>query len=466
MGRCRRSRNGIGTTQRFRYPLQLHLHLHLPIFRYLVLMNQSTLALFLLICVLLSSCGKQSEDQVPNVQAFTGATIWDGTGGEPVANGVVVVRDGRIVTVGPAGTTEIPDGAKVIDLSGKWVIPGIVNAHGHVGNVKGLEQGHYSAENIQDQLELYARYGITTVVSLGDDRQEAESFRAVNDTAAGRPYARLYIAGDVVSGATPEAATEVVDRNVDMGVDFIKIRVDDNLGQSAKMSPDVYRAVIDRAHTHGMKLAAHMYYLADAKSLLQSGADFIAHSVRDTTVDTAFVGLMKSKRVCYCPTLTRDLSTFVYEERPDFFDDPFFLEEADTGVIRLLEDPERQQQIRSSASAQTYKRSLETALKNLKILADSGVTIAFGTDSGMPGRFQGYFEHLEMEMMADAGMSTRQVLLSATRDAAACLGLQGVGTLEEGHWADFIALDADPLANIKNCRSIHGVWIGGREVGQ
>src|SRR5690606_4118926 len=188
------------------------------------------------------------------------------------------------------------------------------------------------------------------------------------------------------------------------------------------------------------------------------------HSVRDTNVDSEFISLMKEKGVCYCPTLTRDLSTFVYETRPDFFDDPFFLQEADTVVLRMLEEPERQAQIRNSVSAQTYKRALETALSNLKILADSGVTIAFGTDSGMPARFQGYFEHIEMVMMADAGMTPKQVLLSATRDAAQCLDLKDVGTLTKDFWADFVVLNADPLENIRNCRQIHGVWIGGKRL--
>lgn len=429
-------------------------------------MNHSTFLSILSISLLFLSCGKQKEDQASGVTAFTGATVWDGAGSDPIPNGVMVVRDGRIVSVGPAETTDIPDGAEHIDLAGKWIIPGIINAHGHVGNVKGLEMGHYSAENIQHQLEVYAKYGITSVVSLGDDRQQAESFRAVNDTTAGRPYARLYIAGDVVSGTTPEAALAMVDKDVEMGVDFIKIRVDDNLGQTAKMSPEIYRPVIDRAHNQGMKLAVHLYYLADAKDLLRSGADFIAHSVRDTIVDDEFIALIKEKHVCYCPTLTRDLSTFVYETRPDFFDDPFFLKEADTAVVRQLEDPQRQEQIRNSVSAQTYKRALQTALKNLGILADNGVTIAFGTDSGMPGRFQGYFEHLEMELMTEAGLTPRQVLLAATRDAAHCLDLEGVGTLEVGKWADFVVLDADPLEDITNCRRIHGVWIGGSRVNQ
>lgn len=427
-------------------------------------MNRLRPLSLLFLPVLFLTCGERTPGDAGDVKAFTGAVIFDGTGDEPITGGIVVVRDGKIVSIGTASAVEIPDGAEVVDLTGRWIIPGLINAHGHVGNVKGLEPGHYSAANIKDQLARYARYGITTVVSLGDDRADAEPFRAVNDTSAGRDYARLYIAGEVVSGDTPEQAVEAADRNIEMGVDFLKIRVDDNLGAGKKMSEVVYKAVIGTAHKRNLKLAAHMYYLEDAKALVRAGADFIAHSVRDVAVDPDFIKLMKDSAICYCPTLTRDLSTFVYEERPAFFDDPFFLREFDSTIFKPLTSQENQERVRQSRSAQTYKKALEMALRNLKVLSDSGVVIAFGTDSGMPARFQGYFEHLEMELMADAGMRPKDILLSATRDAAACLELKGVGTLEQGNWADFIVLEKDPSADILNTRSIQSVWIGGEPV--
>lgn len=428
-------------------------------------MYKPIIAIAFLSLYLVTSCQKRSGEDAGDVKAFTGATVFDGTGSDPVENAVIIVREGRIVSVGAADQIHIPGNAEVIDLKGKWIIPGLINAHGHVGNIKGLESGHYSAANIKDQLARYARYGITTVVSLGDDRAESQEFRAVNDSSASRKYARLYVAGEVVGGDTPAEVISAVDRNVEMGVDFLKIRVDDNLGTSRKMSADLYKTVIERAHANNLMLAVHMYYLDDAKALVEAGADFIAHSVRDRPVDTTFIRLMKENGICYCPTLTREVSTFVYEERPAFFDDPFFLREADTAVLRALVDPRRQEQVRRSPSAQAYKEALKIAMANLKALSDSGVRIAFGTDSGMPARFQGYFEHLEMELMADAGMRPVDILLSATRDAASCLGLEGVGTLGGGHWADFVVLDADPFADILNTRSINSVWIGGEMVG-
>ena len=191
-----------------------------------------------------------------------------------------------------------------------------------------------------------------------------------------------------------------------MKPDVIKIRVDDNLGTTAKMTPAVYRAVIDEAHARKLRVAAHIFYLADAKDLVRAGVDVIAHSVRDREVDDEFIKLMRARNIPYCPTLTRELSTFVYESTPAFFKDPFFLSEADPAVVASLNEPARQQAMRASKSAQGYKAALPIASRNLKRLADMGVTIAMGTDTGpSPERFQGYFEHLEMEMMAQAGMS-------------------------------------------------------------
>jgi imidazolonepropionase-like amidohydrolase len=120
--------------------------------------------------------------------------------------------------------------------------------------------------------------------------------------------------------------------------------------------------------------------------------------------------------------------------------------------------------VRDSESAGIYKQQLPVAMQNLKTLSDHGIPIIFGTDSGVPTRFIGYFEHLEMEMMADAGLTPMQILVSATKNAAEYLGLKDLGTLAHGHHADFIVLDEDPLTDIRNVRKISAVYIDGFEV--
>lgn len=401
---------------------------------------------YLLFVGLLVSC---SSPKNPEYTAFINATLIDGSGSAPVENAVLVIKDHHIVSVGTGDASEY---SNVIDLKGKFIIPGLINSHAHVGGEKALQN-----------LELCARYGVTTVVSLGGETKENELLRDIHDST-NTTHARLYMAGEVITGETYADAAEMIDLNAVIGVDWMKIRVDDNLGTSTKMSEETYTGVIGRSHNLGFKIATHMYYLDDAKKLLVAGSDLMAHSVRDLPVDQAFIDLIKEKKACYCPTLTRELSTFVYGSTPGFFSDPFFTKEYDSAVTAPLKDPARQEQVRGSKSAQTYQRQLPVAMANLKTLSDAGVPIAFGTDSGIPTRFLGYFEHIELAMMAEAGMSPMKIIVSATKDAAKCMGLREVGQLAKGYKADFIVLNADPLADIKNTRKIESVWLGGKKV--
>lgn len=400
---------------------------------------------------------------VADTVVLTDVRIIDGTGATPINNGTIIITDGRIQAVGPSSLITLPPDIEPQSLHGKTLVPGFINAHGHAGGVRGLESGHYSEENLLRQLSLYARYGVTTVVSLGDDQEEGFRLRDNQDTAQ-LDRARLYVAGPVLNPGTADEARAMVDRTAGLNPDFIKIRVDDNLGRTPKMPPEVYRAISEQADRQGIPLAVHTYYLDDTKDLVKVGADFVAHSVRDVHVDDEFIQLMLDRNICYSPTLTREVSTFVYEDEPEFFSDPFFLAEADPAVLNTLREPERQQRMRENSAAQQYKASLPVAMSNLKMLSDAGVAIAMGTDSGPPARFQGYFEHLEMWMMQDAGMSPMDILRSATGVAASCMSLPDVGTLEPGKWADMILLGSDPLEDIRNTRSVEQVWIAGNPV--
>jgi imidazolonepropionase-like amidohydrolase len=407
-----------------------------------------------------------SAAQAPqrNVLALVGAKVFDGSGSLPIEKATLIVRDGRVEAVGP--DLPVPQGAERIDVRGKTIVPGLVNAHGHVGETRGLKSGPelYTRENLVAQLRLYARYGITTVMSLGGDRDEGFALRGEQEKAP-LDRARLYVAGPVITAKTADEARAAVKALAPKQPNFVKIRVDDNLGTTAKMPVEAWRAVIQEAHAQKLRVAAHVFYLADARSLVEEGADLIAHSVRDMAVDPGFADLLKRSNVCLVPTLTREVSSFVYADEPDFFKDPFFLKHADPAVLEQLREPKRRAEMKASPAAQGYKKALEVAQKNLKTLADAGVTIAMGTDSGPPARFQGYFEHLEIDLMAKSGLTPQQILLAATGDAARCLGLRGkVGTLEPGVWADFVVLGADPFADIKNVHKVESVWLAGRRL--
>ena len=389
--------------------------------------------------------------QPASVRAFTGARLIDGTDRAPIANATIVVRDGRVVAAGAASAVTVPAGAERIALVGKTVIPGLINAHGHV--------------NTPDRdLKTYAAYGVTTVFSLGGETAPHFAARDSQSTPS-LNRARIFVGGPVLAPTSPADAREQVAKVQAMKADLVKIRVDDNLGTTAKMTPDVYRAVIDEAHKRGLRVAAHLFYLQDAKGLLDAGADFIAHSVRDADISPEVIALLKARGICVCPTLMREVSTFVYESTPDFFADPFFLKHADMQQVNQLKEPARQEAVRKSTSAQRYKAALQVANRNMKKLSDSGVTIAMGTDTGPAGRFQGFFELQELELMAKAGLTPKQVLQSATRDAARCWRVdKDLGTLEAGKWADFVVLDADPLVDIANTKKISAVYIAGNQV--
>ena len=396
--------------------------------------------------------------------AFVGATIIDGTDAAPLENGVLVVTDGRIKIVGPRTDVTLPQGSEVIDVSDKYIIPGLINTHGHVGATVGLNgNGKYTRDNLLRQLSLYARYGVTAVNSLGGDF--GQGFRLRDEQFnSDLVRARIYVAGSAVVGDSEEAIRNEVNRNADVGANFIKVRIDDDLGVTQKLSRSLFEVLVDQAHKRRLPVAVHLYYLDDAKFMLRTEADIIAHSVRDLPVDPEFIDMMTASDTCYIPTLTREVSTYVYESVPDFFEDPYFLKEVEPAILEQLSSPERMSQVAGSRSAQIYKAQLPTAMDNVGTLHREGIRIAMGTDTGPPARFQGYFEHMELRMMVDAGLSPHDAIRASTGVAAECIGMGDIGTLEPGKWGDFSILTEDPVADIRNSQSIENVYIAGNLV--
>jgi imidazolonepropionase-like amidohydrolase len=227
---------------------------------------------------------------------------------------------------------------------------------------------------------------------------------------------------------------------------------------------DAVEAAIAAATSANMPVATHIFYMQDADRLLDIGTGLIAHSVRDQAVSDEFVAKLRDSGVCYVPTLVREVSTFVYADRPDWFDEPFFQEAAKQGEIDRVSAPEFMARVAESSTAAGYRIALKQAQDNLRPLLDGGVPVAFGTDSGPAGRFPGFFEHLEMDLMTGAGLSAEEILLSATSVAAQCIGLDDVGTLAPGNWADFVVLDENPLDDIRAMRTIEAVYIAGNRV--
>ncbi len=401
---------------------------------------------------LLVSCASPDSQGV----AYVGATVWDGTGSAPVPGVTIVVDGGRITAI---STGSAPSGTQVVSLEGKFVIPGLIDVHAHVSGRWAPEGVTGEADRIRGDLELFAKYGVTTVNSLGD----GEAAIAVRDAASPTdPRARLLASGAVVAGDEAAAVRAAAISRADGGVDWLKLRVDDNLGSSQKMPWNAVQAVLDVGEERGLRVATHLFYLDDAKRLLEMGTGMVAHSVRDTDVDDSFINALITNDVCYVPTLTREISTFVYAERPGFFDNDFFTELSDQREIARVSEPAFMERMRESPAAAGYRVALQQALRNLKTLVDAGAPVTFGTDAGPAARFPGFFEHLELAVMVRAGIRPDQALYAATGQAAACLGLEDVGTLEVGNWADFLVLASSPMDDITNTQTLEQVYVAGK----
>ena len=232
-----------------------------------------------------------------------GALLIDGTGRPPVENSVLVVYEKEILAAGKAGAVSIPKDAVIQDVSGKTIMPALIDLHGHLGlsnNGADSAAGHYTQENVVKQLNKYLSYGVATVASFGQDEDLIFSIRTQQHFAGTIGGARLFTAGRGFLEYTgksnpadhryrpqnPEEARADIRELATHHPDYVKMWVDDGLGHGTKIKPEIYRAIIDEAHKRHIRVFAHEYYLADAKALLAAGLDGFAHSIRDQPVDS------------------------------------------------------------------------------------------------------------------------------------------------------------------------------------
>ena len=385
-------------------------------------------------------------------------TLIDGSGGPPLFNATVVVIGERIALIGEGGTLQISAGARIVDGTGKTLIPGIINMHGHVGLTKGLAQAqeYYTRANVIDHLRTYAKYGVTTTTSMGTDLDLVVGVRDDIDrgklpglarvitalqgftTPDGYPTHVPGVKGLANEVSTANQARTYVDRLADTGAQLVKMWVDSHHGNFEKLEPSLCRVIIEQAHQRGLIAAAHLYELSDAKQLAEAGLDLIAHSVRDAEVDRGLIRRLLARGITYAPTLTRELSTYVYADAPAWIDEPFFSTGVDSSIVQGLRTTMRDNQSKDPEQA-INRENLRMAMRNLKKLSDAGVKIGFGTDTGPPGRFAGYFEHREAELMVEAGLTPMQVIVAFSRTSSEGLGIdRNYGTIAEGKVADMI----------------------------
>jgi imidazolonepropionase-like amidohydrolase len=391
------------------------------------------------------------------VTVLTHATVIDGAGAVPQKDVTIVMENGRIRDVGPSSKIPLPAGATVVDLTGKFIVPGIINAHGHVG------------AKTEPQLRQYALYGVTTTTSMQTDPDEVVQVREAQkrgELRGARVSTVRYRFAPDPEVVTPEQARAKVDETIAAGADYIKVWVDSGFGTRAKLTPEFCAAVLEQARKHGKLTFGHAYELSDARMLVERGLNVLGHNIRDREVDSDFIAVLKQRNVTLIPTLIRDEFLFAYGEAPAWIDDPFFLKFVPPERLAVLKTKIRDEQAQHPQRA-LFKAGFEMNKINLKKLSEGGVRIALGTDSGgAADRFfiQGYSEHREMELMVQSGLTPMQVIQSFSKGASEALGIyKEFGTLAKGKTADLLVLEKNPLDNIGNMRAIQAIYLGGKK---
>jgi len=402
---------------------------------------------------------------------FENARLIVGDGSAPIESSAFLVEGETFTWVGKKGERQPPAGATRVDLSGKTVIPALIDGHNHMGLINEHDgsnsKANYTRDNLIDQLERYAYYGTAATLSMGleADQELAYQLRdefipgAARFLTVGKGIAATPIAGPpgearlgIPYGARTEAQGRTYVRELKArGVHFVKIWVDDRNGTVPKVQPSVYRAIIAEAHADGMEVLVHLSRtsgLADAKDLLKAGVDGFVHTVRDRDVDEEYLSLVKAHPKTWTgPNIpvpsTRSTVDSLAETLPA------------NQIARLRADLDERQKKGNPPDA-----LFDLHCRNLKKIHDAGMVIGVGTD----GTGDGFGAHEQMAAYTQCGMTTMEALVAATGTNARILKLDRLGTVAARKEASFVALDANPLDDILNTRRIASVYLRGQDV--
>ena len=444
-------------------------------------MHRSRTSLHGLIVVAVASVAVHSQTRIQSSTAiYEGARLILGDDRAPVENGAFVVQNGRIAAIGRKGAVSVPSGASHVDLTGKTVMPALINAHGHFGYERFTKaEGealpeNFTAGNLLDHMQREAFYGVGTANDGGSAAVAiALQFQQDQATRNFPPAAQFYFnAGIVPPNGGPDqilikgtrplhanyevlrapegraAVQDVVAKNIKQ----VKIWLGDRNGSYPAMPWQVFDAIIDEAHKNGVKVHAHATTIRDQKDALRAGADVLVHMVQNTKLDDELLALVKEKKPYWATVIALGDRSDVCES------DPFFTQTLSAKIIADI-------QANACRPNQNAAAREELLKANFMAMINAGARLVLGADTGIrPGNAFGSGDHHEIAHWVQMGLSPAQAIVAATSRPAEALGLKDVGTLDEGKYADFIALNANPLDDIKNTRQIASVYLHGAKL--
>ncbi len=439
----------------------------------------------LLTALVITACGGDPapapEPAEPAGLAIVGARLIDGTGGTPVDDSVVLVRDGQVQAAGSRDAVTVPEGAEVIDAAGQTIIPGLVDLHAHYGG---------SIEAAEQALRNQLYYGVTTTRSIGSDTPDKVALML--EAHAGRPdMPRAFTAGLGFSypggfnssfpnlPTTEEEAREMVREQAALNVHFTKMWINEVAEPDLKIPPEIRAAIVDESIQNGLVPVAHIDEEADAIQLLEAGLNEFLHSTVLTfgpgsggPVDApepgqTFIDLCLERDCAFTPTLSIIQNNWHFAEHPELLEDEDLRRVMNPGALERFSDAETRAGITEADNFADRQAAFRQVQDFVKAIHDAGIKVALGTDSGTANVPMGWGTHHELELYVDAGLSPMETLVAATATGASRVppvGEADFGTLTAGMSADLVVLDADPLEDITNSLAIDRVMLRGEWV--
>jgi imidazolonepropionase-like amidohydrolase len=423
--------------------------------------------------------------------AIRGATIIDVVGGRDIEDGVVLVDRGRIVSVGTSAEVRIPPGTRIIEAKGRYMIPGIIDAHVHFFQSGGLftrpdaidlrSKVPYADEvasiraHLPDTLRAYVRGGVTGAVDMGGPNWNFE----VRAKAAADPIGpHVWVAGPLLSPYQPQALVIDADppilktasaedaraqarAQIAHKPDFLKFwYVTGKDGPAG--ARDRLQAMVAEADKARIRVAVHATQLETARVAVAEGADVLVHSVEDKPIDDAFIAAMKQKGTVYIPTLIVN-SGYGGVNAGENVINPLERIAGQPEVVKSFEAARTWQRPEGAAKSAAYQAAkIPVMAGNLARVFAAGIPVAMGTDAGNIGTLHVVSVAEEMGAMADAGLPARAVLASATIVPARMVGRdKDLGSIAPGKVADLVLLRDDPRRDVRAVATVDAVIRGG-----